>query len=193
LAYWAVLDYIKDDIPDISDDTVKELITAFDGAALHGWENGDNQPKLNRIKKALFDVLGDEEQTEKAFACIAKHKYNVTFEPEQPEKQPDSLTFHFGKGDGDEWVSESDIVHDFALAHLRTCDNSVPIVYPFYHGGIIKKVNQVNLTWGIKIFCAKTKNESEIEKSSDFGRKFGRNPVEKRSFTRNFSTKLVRK
>lgn len=117
LAYWAVLDYIKDGIPDISDDTVKELITAFDGAALHGWENGDNQPKLNRIKKALFDVLGDEEQTEKAFACIAKHKYNVTFEPEQPEKQPDSLTFHFGKGDGDEWVSESDIVHDFALAH----------------------------------------------------------------------------
>lgn len=117
LTYWAVLDYIKDDIPDISDDTVKKLITAFDGAALHGWENGDNQPKLNRIKKALFDVLGDEEQTEKAFACIAKHKYNVTFEPEQPEKQPDSLTFHFGKGDGDEWVSESDIVHDFALAH----------------------------------------------------------------------------
>ena len=117
LAYWAVLDYIKDDIPDISDDTVKELITAFDGAALHGWENGDNQPKLNRIKKAMFDVLGDEEQTEKAFACIAKHKYNVTFESEQPEKQPDSLTFHFGKSDGDEWVSESDIVHDFALAH----------------------------------------------------------------------------
>lgn len=38
LAYWAVLDFIRDDIPDISDDTVKELITAFDGAALHGWE-----------------------------------------------------------------------------------------------------------------------------------------------------------
>lgn len=117
LAYWAVLDYIKDDIPDISDDTVKELITAFDDAALHGWENGDNIPKLNRIKKALFDVLGDEDQTEKAFACIAKHKYNVTFEAEKPEKQPDSLTFHFGKDKGDEWVSESDIVHDFALAH----------------------------------------------------------------------------
>ena len=117
LAYWAVLDYIKDDIPNISDDTVKELITAFDGAALHGWENGDNVPKLNRIKKALFDVLGDEDQTEKAFACIAKHKYNVTFEAEKPEKQPDSLTFHFGKDKGDEWVSESDIVHDFALAH----------------------------------------------------------------------------
>lgn len=117
LAYWAVLDFIKDDIPDISDDTVKELISAFDGAALHGWENGDNIPKLNRIKKALFDVLGDEDQTEKAFACIAKHKYNVTFEAETPEKQPDSLTFHFGKDKGDEWVSESDIVHDFALAY----------------------------------------------------------------------------
>ena len=82
LAYWAVLDYIKDDIPNISDDTVKELITAFDGAALHGWENGDNIPKLNRIKKALYDILGDEEQTEKAFAVIAKNKYNVSFEPE---------------------------------------------------------------------------------------------------------------
>lgn len=117
LAYWAVLDYIKDDIPDISDDTVKELISAFDGAALHGWENGDNIPKLNRIKKALFDVLGDENQTEKAFACIAKHKYNVTFEADKPEKQPDSLSFHFGKDKGDEWVSESDIVHDFALAN----------------------------------------------------------------------------
>ena len=117
LAYWAVLDYIKDDIPDISDDTVKELITAFDGTALHGWENGDNIPKLNRIKKALFDVLGDEDQTEKAFACIAKHKYNVTFEAEKPEKQPDSLSFHFGKDKGDEWVSESGIVSDFAQAH----------------------------------------------------------------------------
>lgn len=114
MAYWAVLDYIKDDI---SDDTVKELVTAFDGAALHGWENGDNIPKLNRIKKALFDVLGDEDQTEKAFACIAKHKYNVTFEAETPEKQPDSLSFHFGKDKGDEWASKSDIVHDFALAH----------------------------------------------------------------------------
>lgn len=116
LAYWAVLDYIKVDIPDISDDTVKELISAFDGAALHGWENGDNIPKLNRIKKALFDVLGDEDQTEKAFACIAKHKYNVTFQAEKPEIAPDSLSFRFGKGD-DEWVSESSIVDDFAKAH----------------------------------------------------------------------------
>ncbi len=33
----------------------------------------------------MYDVLGDEEQTEKAFDCIAKHKYNVTFEAKELE------------------------------------------------------------------------------------------------------------
>lgn len=117
LAFGWVRDDLQEAIPDISDEKIADLLTAFDGAAMADWENGDNIPKLNRIKKALYDILGDEVQTEKAFAIIAKEKYNVTFEAEQPEKQPDSLTFHFGKGDGDEWVSESDIVHDFALAH----------------------------------------------------------------------------
>lgn len=117
LAFWWVRDDMLDAIPDISDEKIADLLTAFDGAALHGWENGDNIPKLNRIKKALYDILGDEVQTEKAFAIIAKEKYHVSFEAETHEKQPDSLTFHFGKDKGDEWVSESDIVHDFALAH----------------------------------------------------------------------------
>ena len=117
LAFWWVRDDMQEAIPDISDEKITDLLTAFDGAAMADWEKGDNLPKLNRIKKALYDILGDEVQTEKAFAIIAKEKYNVTFEAEQPEKKPDSLTFHFGKGDGDEWVSESDIVHDFALAH----------------------------------------------------------------------------
>lgn len=117
LAFWWVRDDMLDAIPDISDEKIADLLTAFDGATLHGWENGDNIPKLNRIKKALYDILGDEVQTEKAFAIIAKEKYHVSFEAETPEKQPDSLTFHFGKDKGDEWVSESDIVHDFALAH----------------------------------------------------------------------------
>ena len=117
LALWWVRDDMLDAIPDMSDEKIADLLTAFDGAALHGWENGDNIPKLNRIKKALYDILGDEVQTEKAFAIIAKEKYHVSFDAETPEKQPDSLSFHFGKDKGDEWVSESDIVHDFALAH----------------------------------------------------------------------------
>ena len=117
LAFWWVRDDMQEAIPDISDEKIADLLTAFDGAAMADWEKGDNLPKLNRIKKALYDILGDESQTEMAFACIAKHKYNVEFEPEQPEKQPDSLTFRFGKNKGDEWVSESDMVHDFALAH----------------------------------------------------------------------------
>ena len=117
LAFWWVRDDMLDAIPDISDEKIADLLTAFDGAALHGWENGDNIPKLNRIKKALYDILGDEAQTEKAFAIIAKEKYHVSFDAETPEKKPDSLSFHFGKDKGDEWVSESDIVHDFALAH----------------------------------------------------------------------------
>ena len=116
LMYWRVLDYIRDDIPDITDETVQQLITAFDGASMHGWERGDNQPKINRIKKALHDILHDEEQTEKAFACIAKHKYNVNFETEKTEIQPDSLSFRFGR-EGDDWISESDLMHDFAVAH----------------------------------------------------------------------------
>lgn len=117
LALWWVRDDMLDAIPDMSDEKIADLLTAFDGAALHGWENGDNIPKLNRIKKALHDILGDEALTEKAFAIIAKEKYHVRFDAETPEKQPDSLSFHFGKDKGDEWVSESDIVHDFALAH----------------------------------------------------------------------------
>lgn len=117
LALWWVRDDMLDAIPDMSDEKIADLLTAFDGAALHGWENGDNIPKLNRIKKALHDILGDEALTEKAFAIIAKEKYHVSFDAETPEKQPDSLSFHFGKDKGDKWVSESDIVHDFALAH----------------------------------------------------------------------------
>ncbi len=50
-----------------------------------------NQAKINRIKKALHDILGDEELTEKAFAAIAKEKYHVSFEPEQKES-----SIHFG-------------------------------------------------------------------------------------------------
>ena len=116
LAFWWVRDDMLDAIPDISDEKIADLLTAFDGAALHGWEAGDNQPKLNRIKKALHDILGDETQTEKAFAIIAKKKYNVTFEP---ERKPDSLEFQFGysKDGKDRWFTENGLLSDFAEEH----------------------------------------------------------------------------
>ena len=116
LAFWWVRDDMLDAIPDISDEKIADLLTAFDGAALHGWEAGDNQPKLNRIKKALHDILGDEVQTENAFAIIAKEKYNVTFEP---ERKPDSLEFQFGysKDGNDRWFTESGLLSDFAEEH----------------------------------------------------------------------------
>lgn len=116
LAFWWVRDDMLDAIPDISNEKIADLLTAFDGAALHGWEAGDNQPKLNRIKKALHDILGDEVQTENAFAIIAKEKYNVTFEP---ERKPDSLEFQFGysKDGNDRWFTESGLLSDFAEEH----------------------------------------------------------------------------
>jgi len=116
LAFWWVRDDMRDAVPDISDEKIAELLTAFDGAALHGWEAGDNQPKINRIKKALHDILGDETQTEKAFAIIAKEKYNVSFEP---ERKPDSLEFQFGysKDGNDRWFTENGLLSDFAEEH----------------------------------------------------------------------------
>ena len=116
LAFWWVRDDMLDAFPDITDEKIADLLTAFDGAALHGWEAGDNQPKLNRIKKALHDILGDEVQTEKAFAIIAKEKYNVSFEP---ERKPDSLEFQFGysKDGNDRWFTESGLLSDFAEEH----------------------------------------------------------------------------
>ena len=116
LAFWWVRDDMLDAVPDISDEKIADLLKAFDGAALHGWEKGDNQPKLNRIKKALHDILGDEVQTEKAFAIIAKEKYNVSFEP---ERKHDSLEFQFGysKDGNDRWFTESGLLSDFAEEH----------------------------------------------------------------------------
>ncbi len=131
LMYWRVLDYIRDDIPDISDDTVRALISAFDGAAMADWEKGDNLPKINRIKKALYDILGDEQQTEKAFACIAKQKYNVNFEAKKTKS-----SIHFGLlGNG---ITAYDVsrtdpeTHDYpTVAHIspegvvKIYDNSI--------------------------------------------------------------------
>lgn len=131
LAFWWVRDDMRDAIPDISDEKIADLISAFEGAAMADWEKGDNLPKLNRIKKALHDILGDEAQTEKAFACIAKQKYNVTFEAEKTES-----SIHFGLlGNG---ITAYDVsrtdpeTHDYpTVAHIspegvvKIYDNSI--------------------------------------------------------------------
>ena len=83
LAYWWVHDLIQDAVPGISDKKIHELVDAFDGATLDGWERGDNVAKINRIKKALFSILGNEEQTDRVYTIIAKEKYNV-----QPVSKP---------------------------------------------------------------------------------------------------------
>ena len=116
LAFWWVRDDLQEAVPDISDERISDLLTAFDGAAMADREKGDNRSKLNRIKKALYDILGDEVQTENAFAIIAKKKYNVTFEP---ERKPDSLEFQFGysKDGNDRWFTESGLLSDFAEEH----------------------------------------------------------------------------
>ena len=56
------------------------LIDEFDSAKMHGWDTENDPVKINRIKKALNEALGDDELTEKVFAIIAKEKYHVTFE-----------------------------------------------------------------------------------------------------------------
>lgn len=94
---------------DLSDESAENLLTAFDNAAKPDWEN--SRQEQQQIKSALYDILGDEEQAEKAFESIAKYKYN--YEP----KKENRLEFHFGNGKDVDWISESDIVRDFALAN----------------------------------------------------------------------------
>ena len=77
---------LHDELPDISEDTAKELIAAFDGAVMHDWQN--DQIKTNHIKQALNAILGDEERTEKAFSSIAYMKYDVRIEEEKTAEPP---------------------------------------------------------------------------------------------------------
>ena len=49
LAFWWVRDDLQEAVPDISDERISDLLTAFDGAAMADWENGDNRSKLHRV------------------------------------------------------------------------------------------------------------------------------------------------
>ena len=64
------IDDLRHRLPTLTSDAAAEhLIQAFDDARMADWQ-GDPD-KENRMKKALYAFLNDEEQTEKAFASIA--------------------------------------------------------------------------------------------------------------------------
>ncbi len=50
-------------------DTSERLYNAFEGAKMADWQG--NQAKINRVKRALYDILGNEEQTESAFSVLS--------------------------------------------------------------------------------------------------------------------------
>lgn len=105
------IDDLRHRLPTLTSDTAAEhLIQAFDDAKMADWQ-GD-PIKENRMKKALYAILEDEEQTEKAFASIADMKYNYKVLPEK-EAVSDSVTMVWNK----EWFTESSLFSDFIEAN----------------------------------------------------------------------------
>lgn len=105
------IDDLRHRLPTLTSDAAAEhLIQAFDDARMANWQ-GD-PIKENRMKKALYAILEDEEQTEKAFASIADMKYNYKVLPEK-EAVSDSVTMVWNK----EWFTESSLFSDFIEAN----------------------------------------------------------------------------
>ncbi len=98
------VNFLTDNIPDLDNETAERLVNAFAASTLSGWDKGDNQAKINRIKKSLYDILSDEDKTEKAYALISKNVYN---------HNSDTLDFHFGGNNGSEWFTENELLHNF--------------------------------------------------------------------------------
>ena len=94
-------------IPELTHETAEKLIQTFDNAVTPDWKN-DSEKESDNQKCPLHAILGDDEQTEKAFASIADMKYNY----KEPVK-PDSLEFHFGKDEDGEWFTESELLSEF--------------------------------------------------------------------------------
>lgn len=102
------IDDLRHRLPTLtSDAAAKHLIQAFDDARMADWQ-GD-PVKENRMKKALYAILNDEEQTEKAFASIADMKYNYKV----PPMVSDSVTMVWDK----KWFTESGLFEDFVKDH----------------------------------------------------------------------------
>ena len=101
------IDDLRHKLPTLTSDAAAEhLIQAFDDARMANWQGE------NRMKKALYAILEDEEQTEKAFASIADMKYNYKVLPEK-EAVSDSVTMVWNK----EWFTESSLFSDFIEAN----------------------------------------------------------------------------
>ena len=108
------IDDLRHRLPTLTSDAAAEhLIQAFDDARMADWQ-GD-PVKENRMKKALYAILNDEEQTEKAFASIADMKYNYKVLPEK-ETVSDSVTMVWDK----KWFTESGLFENFVKGHPDT-------------------------------------------------------------------------
>ena len=94
-------------IPNLSDEMAEKLIQTFDESSRPDWEN--NLQKKRQIKRALYEILGDDEQVEKAFASIAYLKYDY----KEPVK-PDFLEFRFGGDKDEDWFTESELLAEIA-------------------------------------------------------------------------------
>lgn len=102
------IDDLRHILPTLTSDAAAEhLIQAFDDARMADWQ-GD-PVKENRMKKALYAILNDEEQTEKDFASIADMKYNYKV----PPMVSDSVTMVWDK----KWFTESGLFEDFVKDH----------------------------------------------------------------------------
>lgn len=110
IVYDRTTEDLQEVLPDLSDETAAQLIQAFDDTRMADWQ-GD-PVKENRIKNALYAILNDEEQTEKAFASIADMKYNYKV----PPMVSDSVTMVWDK----KWFTESGLFEDFVKDHPDT-------------------------------------------------------------------------
>lgn len=105
------VNFLTDNIPDLDNETAERLVNAFAAATTNGWDKNDNQVKINRIKKALYNILSDEDKTEKAFALISKNIYNYN---------SDAIKFQFGSENNREWFTESELLHNFVKSNRNT-------------------------------------------------------------------------
>ena len=96
------VELLTERIPDLTKEKALQLVSAFDNAALPDWT--DSQVKINRIKKAIYDILDNEDNTEIAFALISKSVYDF---------DTDSLDLSFADKDTNNWFTESELLGDF--------------------------------------------------------------------------------